>query len=134
MRAIGLQYADSHFHYVVLGDRGEVVSRGSVRANQDELRREFRAFEPTCIAMDCCSVTRWAAELLERLHHAVHIESRLMLGGEPVRMPEGESKAASAGIETAAAKAEERARRVHEQWRRGVAAMRAASMETAIYA
>ena len=133
MRAIGLQYADSHFHYVVLGDRGEVVTRGSVRANQDELRREFRAFEPTCIAMDCCTVTRWAAELLERLHHAVHIDSRLVLDSGQLQSA-SDVREALVSADAAAAKAEERARRVREQWNRGVAAMRAAAMETAIYA
>jgi hypothetical protein len=133
MRAIGLEYADSYFHYVVLGDAGEVVSRGAVRANQDDLRREFRAFEPTCIAMNCCRMTRWAAELLTRLHHAVHVDSRLILSADQLALSQADQEA-DISAELAVSKAEAHARRVRNQWTRGVAAMRAAAMETAIYA
>ncbi len=133
MRAIGLEYADSYFHYVVLGDAGEVVSRGAVRANHDDLRREFRAFEPTCIAMNGCRMTRWAAELLTRLHHAVHVDSRLILSADQLALPRADPEA-GVSAELAASKAEARARRVRNQWTRGVAAMRAAAMDTAIYA
>jgi hypothetical protein len=134
MRAIGLQYADSYFHYVVLGDCGEVMSRGTVRANQEDLKREFRAFEPTCVALDGSYVAaRWAVDVLTRLDHAVHIDSRLVLHSEAIELlPVAEGYAAMSA-ELAASKAEQHARQVRNQWTRGVAAMRAAAMETAIH-
>lgn len=134
MRTIGLQYAadDSLFHYVVLGERGEVMYQGAIRANQEDLRREFRAFEPSCIAMDCCRNTRWAAELLTRLHHAVHVNARLILDEEQLT---GHLAADTRSVpsEDALSRAEEHARKVRNQWLRGIDALRAASLDTAIF-
>jgi hypothetical protein len=133
MRAIGLQYADSHFHYVVLSDCGEVMSRGTVRANQEDLKREFRAFEPTCVALDgSYAATRWAFDVLTRLHHAVHIDARLVLQPDAIEIAQCENHAMMSA-ELAASKAEQHARQVRNQWTRGVAAMRTAAMETAIH-
>lgn len=130
MRAIGLQYADSHFHYVVLSATGEIASRGAIPANRDDLRRAFRAIEPTCIAMDGTSSVPWAIALLSDMHHAVHIDSRLMLPeGNASDLPFAEGVDAS----VAAAHAERNARQLRERWTRGIAALRAASRETALY-
>jgi hypothetical protein len=130
MRAIGLQYADSHFHYVVLSSTGEVASRGAIPANRDDLRRAFRAIEPTCIAMDGTSSVPWAVDLLSDMHHAVHVDSRLLLAEGRGDLPFAEGVDAS----VAAAHAERNARQLRERWTRGIAALRAASRETAIYA
>ena len=107
MRAIGLQSEGSCIHYVVLNDAGEVYARKTIRANYGEIRREFRAFEPTCIALEFTPALRWVVDLLTGLDHAVQIA--------PV-----------------AADAETHARRISTIWKRGVAAMRAAARDTAI--
>ena len=117
MRAIGLQYADSCFHYVVLSDAGDVFVRKTIRANYDELRREFRAFEPTCVAIEASASTKWAVDLLTRLNHAVQVAPCL---------PE-------MGL-TSESRAEHHARHLRTLWNRGIAAMRAAAQDTALRA
>ena len=121
MRAIGLQYADSCFHCVVLTDCGEIAARKTIRANYSELRREFHDFEPTFIAVESASAAasmRWVVELLQRLDHAVQIAPR-------------NEQEPDLTAERAASMAEQHARRIRNQWKRGIAAMRAASLDTA---
>jgi hypothetical protein len=161
MRAIGIHYSNSHFHYVVLNANGEIALRGKIRANRDELRREFCAIEPTCIAMQWTASTRWAAELLSSMHHSVLYsvvaEKSAPKAAMAPRAVEtiGASDGAMAhelyapmfagnldwveldrALPRAAAdcKAEQHAQRLRRQWTRGVAMMRPASaMETALY-
>jgi hypothetical protein len=154
MRAIGIHYSNSYFHYVVLNANGDIALRGKIRANRDELRREFCAIEPTCIAMQWTASTRWAAEMLSSMHHAVLYsvvaeKSSPRVPMTPPRAIESDGAMAHelyapafaenldcALLPRAAAecKAEQHARRLRRQWNRGVAMMRpASSMETALY-
>lgn len=155
MRAIGIQYSNSHFHYVVLNAVGEVALRGKVRANRDELHREFCSIEPTCIAMQWTASTRWAAEMLSSMHHSVLYSVVAEKSAKAVAIPRAvESEGAMAhelyvplfaGVDcreldrmlprpAADCKAEQHARRLRRQWNRGVSMMRPArSMETAHY-
>lgn len=155
MRAIGIHYSNSHFHYVVLNQAGEIALRGKIRANRDELRREFCAIEPTCIAMHWNSSTRWAAEMLSSMHHAVLYSVVAQKSASTTVLPravESEGGMAHelyapmfAGADwaeldrqiprvVADCKAEQHARRLRRQWSRGISMMRpAAAMETAIF-
>ena len=152
MRAIGIHYADSHFHYVVLNQAGDVSLRGKIRANRDDLRREFCAIEPTCIAMHWTESTRWAAEMLSGMHHSVLYSVVAEKSPALSRVPRAvESEGAMAHelyapmfasadfggqLPPAAAecKAEQHARRLRRQWSRGVSMMRrAAAMESALF-
>ena len=155
MRAIGIHYSNAHFHYVVLNHFGEIALRGKVRANRAELRREFRAIEPTCIAMQWTPSTRWAAEMLSAMHHSVlySIVAPKTTGTTSIpRAVESDGAMAHelyapmfAGVDwteldhhvsraIADCKAEQHARRLRRQWTRGVSMMRpAAAMETAIF-
>jgi hypothetical protein len=156
MRAIGIHYSNSHFHYVVLNASGEIALRGKVRANRDELRREFCAIEPTCIAMQWTASTRWAAEMLSSMHHSVLYsvvaEKSQPKAAMPPRAVESDGAMAHelyapvfAGLDwveldrvlpraAADCKAEQHARRLRRQWTRGVAMMRPTSaMETALF-
>jgi hypothetical protein len=155
MRAIGIQYSNSHFHYVVLNAAGEIALRGKVRANRDELRREFCSIEPTCIAMQWTASTRWAAEMLSSMHHSVLYSVVAEKSGKAAALPRAvESEGAMAhelyapvfaGLDwkeldallpraAADCKAEQHARRLRRQWTRGVSMMQPArSMETALY-
>ena len=156
MRAIGIHYSNSHFHYVVLNATGEIALRGKVRANRDELHREFCAIEPTCIAMQWTASTRWAAEMLSSMHHSVlYSVVAEKSAAKPQAMPRAiESDGAMAhelyapvfaGLDwveldrllpraAADCKAEQHARRLRRQWTRGVSMMRPASaMETALF-
>jgi hypothetical protein len=155
MRAIGIHYADSHFHYVVLNPAGEIALRGKIRANRDELRREFCAIEPTCIAMQWNESTRWAAEMLSGMHHSVLYSVVSRKSEQDAPLPHAvESEGAMAHElyapvfasadwraldrqlprPDAECKAEQHARRLRRQWSRGVSIMRpAASMETALF-
>ena len=150
MRAIGIHYSDSHFHYVVLNQSGEIAQRGKVRANRDDLRREFCAIEPTCIAMQWTASTRWAAEMLSGMHHSVLYsvvvrQTSKRDGGAPraaenagglaheLYAPVTDWRQVEQGVPVPAAKckAELHARRLRRQWAQGVAMMR--MHETAIY-
>lgn len=154
MRAIGIHYSNSHFHYVVLNASGEIALRGKVRANREELRREFCAIEPTCIAMQWTASTRWAAEMLSSMHHSVLYsvvaEKSSSTAAMPPRAVESDGAMAHelyapvfAGLDwveldrvlpraAADCKAEQHARRLRRQWTRGVAMMRPMESATLI--
>jgi len=72
MRAIGLEFHNTHCRYVQMDDAGRVVSTGLLRATPEALRKKFQAMRPTCVAMSCLPKWRWVVDLLNGLHHAVH--------------------------------------------------------------
>ena len=68
-RTIGLDVGDQSSYYVVLDRDGEVIEEGRVRTRQRALEKKFGQWEPSRVALEVGTHSRWVSQLLRGLGH-----------------------------------------------------------------
>jgi transposase len=72
---IGLDVSDKYSRYCVIDGCGEVVEEGRVRTAAEAMSRKFSSYEPSCIAMEVGTHSRWVSRLLEAMGHEVIVSN-----------------------------------------------------------
>lgn len=68
---IGIDLGDKKHHFCVLNQAAEIEQEGTVTNSQAGLQRTFGSFEPSLIAIETGTHSKWISSLLEKLGHTV---------------------------------------------------------------
>lgn len=68
---IGMDLGDKKHHFCVLNPSAEIEQEGTVTNSRAGLKRTFGGYEPSLIAIETGTHSKWVSSLLEKLGHTV---------------------------------------------------------------
>ena len=68
---IGMDLGDKRHHFCVLNQYAEIEQEGTVTNSRAGLKRVFSGYEPSLIAIETGTHSKWVSSLLEKLGHKV---------------------------------------------------------------